>query len=234
MAVLSRLHVLHNVKEYDAAMEALDRLLALEPQRGTRDFELLELISLLVEDYESRNVPEPPMPSPAAVVEFMLEQRGLTRADLIEPLGGKSRVSEFLSGKRPLSTNQIKAVRDLLGVPADLLLEGNTPAVSGLKVSVVSLTYKQSQYSTREGAMAKKGPSVHVVKSQTQPGKFVAKLEGKSKPITRPATQEKTIQKAIPVAKKNQSEVVIHGRDGKIRDKDSYGNDPHPPRDKKH
>jgi hypothetical protein len=46
--------------------------------------------------------------------------------------------------------------------------------------------------------------------------------------------KQKTIQKAIPVAKKNQSEVVIHGRDGKIRDKDSYGNDPHPPRDKKH
>lgn len=82
--------------------------------------------------------------------------------------------------------------------------------------------------------MSKKGPSVHVVKSQTQPNKFVAKVEGNSKPITRPATQAATIERAIPVAKKNRSEVVIHGRDGKIRDKDSYGNDPMPPRDKKH
>jgi hypothetical protein len=82
--------------------------------------------------------------------------------------------------------------------------------------------------------MSKKGPSVHVVKSQTQPKKYVAKVEGNPKPITRPATQAATIAKAIPVAKKNQSEVVIHGRDGKIRDKDSYGNDPPPPLDKKH
>jgi len=82
--------------------------------------------------------------------------------------------------------------------------------------------------------MSKKGPSVHVVKSQSQPNKFVAKVAGDPKPITRPATQAATIAKAIPVAKKNQSEVVIHGRDGKIRDKDSYGNDPVPPRDKKH
>ena len=82
--------------------------------------------------------------------------------------------------------------------------------------------------------MGKKGPSVHVVPSASKPGKFVAKVEGNSKPITRPATQAKTIAKAIPVAKHNQSEVVIHGRDGKIRDSDSYGNDPNPPRDKRH
>ena len=63
----------------------------------------------------------------------------------------------------------------------------------------------------------KKGPSIHVVPSSTKPGKFVAKVEGNPKPITRPSSQAKAIEKAIPVAKQNQSEVVIHGRDGKIR-----------------
>ena len=82
--------------------------------------------------------------------------------------------------------------------------------------------------------MAKKGPSIHVVPSQTKPGRFVAKEEGNPKPITRPASQAETVKKAIPVAKENQSEVVIHGRDGKIRDSDSYGPDPMPPRDTKH
>lgn len=81
--------------------------------------------------------------------------------------------------------------------------------------------------------MARKGPSIHVVPSQTTPGKFVNKVEGNPKPISRPATQQDSIKKAIPVAKHNQSEVVIHGRDGKIRDSDSYGDDPNPPRDKK-
>jgi hypothetical protein len=80
----------------------------------------------------------------------------------------------------------------------------------------------------------KKGPSIHVVPSKAQPGKFVAKEAGNSKPVTRPASQEKTIEKAIPLAKQNKSEVVIHRRDGSIRDSDSYGPDSNPPKDKKH
>jgi hypothetical protein len=79
-----------------------------------------------------------------------------------------------------------------------------------------------------------KGRSVHVVPSQTQPGKFVNKVEGNPRPISRPTTQAESIKKAIPVAKQNQSEVVIHRPNGLIRDSDSYGRDPNPPRDKKH
>lgn len=139
-AVMERPHVLHSAMEYNAAMEALDQLLDRNPKKGTREFELLELLSLLVEDYESRKIPEPPAPAPAAVVEFMLGQKGLTRADLIEPLGGKSRVSEFLAGKRPLSTNQIKALRELLGVSADLLIESAATATgSGRKTALAPM-----------------------------------------------------------------------------------------------
>jgi HTH-type transcriptional regulator/antitoxin HigA len=121
-AVIDRPHVLHTAKEYNHVLAAIQELLERNPKKGTREYEMLELLSLLVEDYETRNIPEPPVPAPAAVVEFMLEQKGLTRADLVEPLGGKSRVSEFFAGKRALSTNQIKALRGLLGVSADLLL----------------------------------------------------------------------------------------------------------------
>lgn len=47
-------------------------------------------------------------------------------------------------------------------------------------------------------------------------------------------TQNAAINQAIKGAKADRSEVVIHGRDGKIRDKDSYGPDSCPPRDRKH
>ncbi len=46
-------------------------------------------------------------------------------------------------------------------------------------------------------------------------------------------TQAKAIDRARDIAKNQKSEVVIHGRNGQIRDKDSYGNDPCPPKDKK-
>lgn len=46
-------------------------------------------------------------------------------------------------------------------------------------------------------------------------------------------TQKQAIEIARDIARNQKSEVVIHGRDGKIRDSDSYGNDPNPPRDTK-
>jgi hypothetical protein len=58
--------------------------------------------------------------------------------------------------------------------------------------------------------------------------------EGNSKVTSLHTTQEDAIRAAREIAINQQSEVVIHRRDGKIRDSDSYGNDPNPPRDQKH
>jgi len=63
---------------------------------------------------------------------------------------------------------------------------------------------------------------------------WAIKSEGSIKASVIKPTQEKAIKEAIKIAKNQKSEVVIHGRDGKIRDKDSYGKDPHPPKDRKH
>lgn len=63
---------------------------------------------------------------------------------------------------------------------------------------------------------------------------WAVKSEGSSKASVIKPTQDKAIKEAIKIAKNQKSEVVIHGRDGKIRDKDSYGKDPHPPKDRKH
>lgn len=76
-----------------------------------------------------------------------------------------------------------------------------------------------------------KGKNQHVVKRTDG---WAVKSEGSSKASVIKLTQGKAIKEAIKIAKNQQSEVVIHGRDGKIRDKDSYGKDPNPPKDKKH
>lgn len=140
-AGIDRPRVIHSTEDYNAAVAEIHRLLDLNPQKRSQEFDALELLSVLVEDYETRNIPEPPAGKPQSIVEFMLEQKGLTRADLVEPLGGRSRVSEFFAGKRPLSTNQIKAIRDLLGIPADLLLEAAEEPKAVRKTEVVSLQY---------------------------------------------------------------------------------------------
>jgi HTH-type transcriptional regulator/antitoxin HigA len=60
--------------------------------------------------------------TPQEAVSFMLEQKGMSRADLDDVMGGKSRVSEFFSGKRELSKSQVEVLRGMLGIPADILL----------------------------------------------------------------------------------------------------------------
>jgi len=58
--------------------------------------------------------------------------------------------------------------------------------------------------------------------------------EGNSRDTSIHPTQEAAIERAREIAMNYQSEVVIHRPDGRIRDKDSYGNDPHPPQDSRH
>lgn len=75
------------------------------------------------------------------------------------------------------------------------------------------------------------GKNQHVVKKDDG---WDVKGEGNSRATSTHKTQKEAIEKAREIAIKQKSEVVIHGRDGKIRDKDSYGNDPCPPKDKKY
>jgi HTH-type transcriptional regulator/antitoxin HigA len=114
-------HVLRTEEEYDAAIAEIEALLDGGAAAGTAEYERLEFLSVLAEAYEKGHYPLERV-SPQDVVEFRLEQKGLDRADSCDGMGGRSRVSEFFSGKRPLSRGQIERLRDLLGVPADLLL----------------------------------------------------------------------------------------------------------------
>lgn len=70
----------------------------------------------------------------------------------------------------------------------------------------------------------------HVV--PTKDGKWGVRGEGNKRLTKKTDTQRKSIEKAKEIAKNKGSEVVIHRKDGRIRDKDSYGRDPHPPKDK--
>lgn len=72
---------------------------------------------------------------------------------------------------------------------------------------------------------------VHVVPHKDG---WATKKEGASRAGTVTDTQKQAIERARDQAKREHVEVVIHGRDGKVRDSDSYGNDPNPPKDKKH
>lgn len=116
-------HLLRNAKEYDAAVAEINTLLDADVKKGSVGHDRLEFLSVLVEAYDDKHYPiENIAGTPQSMVEFMLEQKGMTRAELVPIMGGKSRVSEFFAGKRRLSIEQIIKLRDELGIPADLLI----------------------------------------------------------------------------------------------------------------
>lgn len=166
MATPSRLdfskpHVLRTAAEYDAAVREIDALLAHgAPAQGTEDADRLQFLSVLVEVYESEH--ETPMPdvSPPELVRFMLEQQGMTRADLAPLMGGKARVSEFLSGRRSLSIAQVRRLSAALGIPADLLITRDTaPAPARgrrIAVSIARSTSIRVLSTTRTGSKKRK------------------------------------------------------------------------------
>jgi uncharacterized protein YdaT len=71
----------------------------------------------------------------------------------------------------------------------------------------------------------------HVV---PHPDGWAVKGEGNERASSVRETQQQAIRDAQRIAKKQGAEVVIHRRNGQIRDSDSYGTDPFPPRDRKH
>jgi hypothetical protein len=75
-----------------------------------------------------------------------------------------------------------------------------------------------------------KGKNQHVVPRDSG---WAVHGAGNARDTVQTNTQKEAIERAREIAINQGSEVVIHGRDGQIRDKNSYGNDPNPPKDKK-
>jgi HTH-type transcriptional regulator / antitoxin HigA len=81
---------------------------------------LLELLSVLIEEYEDRVHPLPKT-QPHKMLAFLLDENGMKPSDLW-PVLPKSRVSEILSGKRSFSKSQAKQLAELFRVPVDIFL----------------------------------------------------------------------------------------------------------------
>src|SRR5580704_4774821 len=89
---------LRNAQEYRAAVREIGALLDTDPRRGTEDYHRLEYLSVLVESYEDEHFPCQELErgaTPQSAVTFMLEQRGMTRAELAPVMGSQPRVGVF-------------------------------------------------------------------------------------------------------------------------------------------
>jgi HTH-type transcriptional regulator/antitoxin HigA len=85
------------------------------------DVARLQAQARLIAAYEEGKWPRQP-PSTAELIRHLMDQHGLTRADMVPILGTPSRVSEVLRGKKELSMAMVQRLRARFRVPADLLI----------------------------------------------------------------------------------------------------------------
>jgi HTH-type transcriptional regulator/antitoxin HigA len=107
--------------QYESALKNAYELMQKDLKPGSAENDKLEVLSILIEKYEDKNYPVPP-PNPVEAIKFRMEQLGISRSELSNYLGYKSRVSEVLSWKRKLSLSIIRRLHVGLKIPVESLI----------------------------------------------------------------------------------------------------------------
>lgn len=110
--------VIKTERDHQAALALIETLM----DKASPDEAELELWSLLVEKYEEDHFPIA-APDPIEAIRFRMEQAGLAPVDLEPFMQSKSKVSEVMNRKRPLSLSMIRALHRGLQIPAEVLVQ---------------------------------------------------------------------------------------------------------------
>src|SRR5882672_8108288 len=106
-------------RDYEAALKEIERLWG--AKAGTTDGDRLDVLATLVDAYEAEHYPMDP-PDPVEAIKFRMEQQGLTRRDLEQIIGTRTRIAEVLNRKRGLSIAMIRRLHERLGISAEVLI----------------------------------------------------------------------------------------------------------------
>jgi HTH-type transcriptional regulator/antitoxin HigA len=106
--------------EYNQALERLEQIFDAEP--GTAEGDELELLSLLIDNYERERFPID-LPDPIEAIKFRMEQLNYKPKDLVSVIGFRSRVTEVLNKKRKLSLDMIRRLNKDLHISTDVLIQ---------------------------------------------------------------------------------------------------------------
>ena len=105
--------------DHEAAMAEVENLWG--AKSGTPAGDRLDVLATLIDAYEAAHFPMDP-PDPIEAIKFRMEQQGMTRRDLEEIIGTRTRIAEVLNRKRGLSIGMIRRLHDRLGISADVLI----------------------------------------------------------------------------------------------------------------
>jgi HTH-type transcriptional regulator / antitoxin HigA len=105
--------------DHEAALAEVERLWG--AKAGTADGDRLDVLATLIDAYEAEHYPMDP-PDPIEAIKFRMDQQGLSRRDLEEIIGTRTRIAEVLNRKRSLSIAMIRRLHERLGISAEVLI----------------------------------------------------------------------------------------------------------------
>ncbi|MBK7883318.1 MAG: helix-turn-helix domain-containing protein [Chitinophagaceae bacterium] len=111
---------IRNKKDYEQALARLEVIF--DSKKGTDKGDELEILGMLIENYENEKFPIG-FPDPVEAIKFRMEQLGYNQNDLASVVGLKSRASEILNRKRKLSLEMIRQIHDRLNIPTEVLIQ---------------------------------------------------------------------------------------------------------------
>jgi HTH-type transcriptional regulator / antitoxin HigA len=119
LTVVTDVKPIRSEADYDAAMEEVAALWG--AVSGTPEGDRLDVLATLIDAYEAKHHAMD-APDPIEAIKFRMEQQGLTRKDLEDIIGTRTRIAEVFNRKRGLSIDMIRRLHDRLGISAEVLI----------------------------------------------------------------------------------------------------------------
>jgi HTH-type transcriptional regulator / antitoxin HigA len=112
---------IRNEADYNWALAQIEPYFVDEPKRGTPEADRFDVLAALIEAYEAKHWPIDP-PDPVEAINYRMDLSGYSQADLAKLIGSRSRASEIMGRKRPLTMEQAWKLHTNWNIPAEVLL----------------------------------------------------------------------------------------------------------------
>lgn len=111
--------VIKTKAEYNRALKR--SMSIFQAEHGSSESDELELLLVLIKDYEDKHIVLPEV-DPIDAIKLKMEERGLKAKDLEPLIGSKGHVSSILSGRRELTLKMAQKLKDYFHLPADIFM----------------------------------------------------------------------------------------------------------------
>jgi len=115
------LKIIKTKEQYEEYLDWTDEMFDKKVKLNTKEGEKLQIVLLLIKQYEDANYPIP-MPDPIDAIKMKMEENGLKNKDLVGKVGSKGYVSALLNKRKPLTLELAKLFYQEFHIPAEILL----------------------------------------------------------------------------------------------------------------